>query len=186
MNLSAISFPEWDKELFIYLNSKNHPWFDTIMVILSSHTFWTMICLTIVIFLIWKNRKQGLTASFFLVGGVITDLILNNIIKIFFMRPRPGHELGLKDFIIQLEEVGNSYSFFSAHSSSSMCLALFTTLYFKNKTYGICMFLWATAVAYSRIYVGKHYPLDVIVGILFGLLMGWITFWFYKKHLSKK
>ncbi|MCC8094860.1 MAG: phosphatase PAP2 family protein, partial [Tannerellaceae bacterium] len=85
-----------------------------------------------------------------------------------------------------LEETWTSYSFFSGHSSNSFCLAVFTTLYFRNKIYGIAIFAWALAVAYSRIYVGKHYPLDVIVGILFGFLTGWLYYWFYKKYTSSK
>lgn len=180
-----MSFPEWDRNLFVYLNSKNMPWLDSTMVFLSSHLVWAFICLLLVLFMMWQNREKGRRASLYLVGGVIATLLLNNGIKLCIMRPRPGHEESLKELIYQLEELGKSYSFFSAHSSSSMCLATFTALYFKNKIYGIAIYVWASFVAYSRIYVGKHYPLDVFVGIFFGLFMGWLSFWFYTRYMQK-
>jgi len=176
-----MNFPEWDKELFVFLNSKNIPWLDSVMTFLSSYITWGVIALLVVLAVAFSDRKKGKVAALFLVLGVGITLLLNNIIKLIIMRPRPGHEDILKEFINQLEDVGNSYSFFSAHSSSSFCLAMFSLLYFKNKIYGIIIFAWAMAVAYSRIYVGKHYPLDVFVGILFGLLTGWLAYRIYKK-----
>lgn len=179
-----MNFPDWDRELFVFLNSKNVPWLDGIMIFLSSHTTWAIVCLVVVIIMLFRDRINGKQASLSLIVGVAGTLLLNNIVKFIIMRPRPGHEDLLKDFINQLEEVGRSYSFFSAHSSSSFCLATFSTLYFRNKIYGIVLFAWAMAVAYSRIYVGKHYPLDILVGTLFGILMGAITYWYYNKKLK--
>jgi len=178
----TVSFPDWDQELFMYLNSKNTPWLDPIMILLSTYTAWFALCILIIVFMIWKKQKEGALAGFFLMCGVTMNTVLNLLVKALFMRPRPGHEETLQDLFRQLEEVGNGYSFFSAHSSNSICLAVFTTLWFRNKLYGIAIFAWALAVAYSRIYVGKHYPLDVLVGILFGLLTGWISYWLYRKY----
>ncbi len=181
-----INFPEWDRELFLFLNSKNIPWLDPIMVVLSSYTAWIVVCIVVLGIMIYKDRGRGKVAGIFLIIGVAAALILNNIIKLFIMRPRPGNEDLLQGLFNQLEEAGISYSFFSAHSSSSLCLATFTALYFKNKIYTFAIYAWALAVAYSRIYVGKHYPLDVLVGILFGLLMGWISYKLYSRYQSNK
>lgn len=180
-----INFPEWDRNLFLYLNGKSHPLLDSIMVVLSTYTAWIVVCVILVGVIIYKDRVKGKIAALFLIGGVSAALILNNIIKLFIMRPRPGHEEALRGLFNQLEEAGISYSFFSAHSSSSLCLATFTALYFKNKIYTVAIYVWALAVAYSRIYVGKHYPLDVMVGIMFGLLMGWISYWYYNRYKLK-
>jgi len=177
-----VSFPDWDRELFIYLNSKNVDWLDPVMVLLSTYTAWFFLCIMVIALMIYKNRKEGKIGALFLVGGLVINTISNLLIKMLFMRPRPGNEDLIREFINQLEEAGTSYSFFSGHSSNSICLAVFTTLYFRNKIYGIAIFAWAIAVAYSRIYVGKHYPLDVMVGILFGLFTGWMAYWFYKKY----
>lgn len=181
-----ISFPDWDKELFMFLNSKNVEWLNSTMLFLSAYSSWILVCLTVIIFVIYKDRLLGLRAAFFLLLGLGINSLTNNLIKLLFMRPRPGHEPLLQDIIHQLEDAGTHYSFFSAHSSNSICLALFTTLYFRNKYYGIIIFTWALVVAYSRIYVGKHYPLDVICGILFGIFTGWFAYWMYDSYCKRK
>ncbi len=181
-----IAFPEWDKELFMYLNSKHVWWLDPVMYYLSTYTIWILVCIFVIVYMIYDNKSMGKRAAFFMLLGVGINSLVNNIIKFFIMRPRPGNEESIQDIIRQLENAGNSYSFFSAHSSNSICLALFTTLYIRNKYYGIVIFAWAMTVAYSRIYVGKHYPLDVICGILFGLITGWFAFWLYRNYCRKK
>ncbi len=181
-----ITFPTWDRDLFLYLNSKHNPWFDPIMYAVSTYTAWMLICVSIIVFMIYRNRIWGKRAAVFMLMGVAMNSITNNIIKILIMRPRPSNEPDLQDIIHQLGDPDNHYSFFSAHSSNSICLALFSTLYFRNKYYGILIFAWAMTVAYSRIYVGRHYPLDIICGILFGLLTGWISDWLYQMYRNKK
>ncbi|MDH6342462.1 undecaprenyl-diphosphatase [Parabacteroides sp. PFB2-12] len=179
------NFPQWDRDLFLYLNDKHLPWLDPVMLFFSNQWIWTLVCLAVFLFIFFGRKGQGRRASFFFAGGVLTTLVVNNLLKLVFMRPRPGHEILLKDIMHQLEEMGRSFSFFSSHSASSMCVAMFSALYFKNIYYRVAIFLWATIVAYSRIYVGKHYPLDVFVGILFGLLMGYLAYWTYRKYYIK-
>lgn len=181
-----ITFPAWDRELFLYLNSKHTPWLDPIMYLVSTYTAWALVCTSIIVFMVYRDRIWGQRAAVFMLLGVAINSITNNIIKILIMRPRPSNELDLQDIIHQLGDPDNHYSFFSAHSSNSICLALFSTLYFKNKYYGIIIFAWAMTVAYSRIYVGRHYPIDIVCGILFGLLTGWFSDWLYQKYRHKR
>lgn len=181
-----ITFPAWDRELFLYLNSKHTPWLDPIMYLVSTYTAWALVCTSIIVFMVYRDRIWGQRAAVFMLLGVAINSITNNIIKILIMRPRPSNELDLQDIIHQLGDPDNHYSFFSAHSSNSICLALFSTLYFKNKYYGIVIFAWAMTVAYSRIYVGRHYPIDIVCGILFGLLTGWFSDWLYQKYRHKR
>lgn len=181
-----ITFPAWDRELFLYLNSKHTPWLDPIMYLVSTYTAWALVCTSIIVFMVYRDRIWGQRAAVFMLLGVAINSITNNIIKILIMRPRPSNELDLQDIIHQLGDPDNHYSFFSAHSSNSICLALFSTLYFKNKYYGIIIFAWAMTVAYSRIYVGRHYPIDIVSGILFGLLTGWFSDWLYQKYRHKR
>jgi len=181
-----ITFPQWDEDLFLYLNSIHHPWLDPIMAFLSSYISWTIVCVAIIVLMIYKNKRQGITASFFMLLGLGINSLANNLIKLVIMRPRPGSEISLQEIIRQLEDVGSTSSFFSAHSSNSICMALFVALYFRNKYYGIAAFAWAIIVAYSRIYVGKHYPLDIMVGIMFGIFTGWLSYWIYSQYCQKK
>lgn len=180
-----ITFPKWDQDLFLYLNSKHNPALDPFMHLISTYTFWAIVCLCIMGYMIYKDRTWGYRAAIFMLFGIGLNSLINTIVKMLVMRPRPYQEPHLQDFIHQLGGSDNHYSFFSAHASNSICLALFSTLYFKNKYYGIAIFAWAIAIAYSRIYIGKHYPLDIVCGIFFGLLTGWVADWIYKKYQNK-
>lgn len=184
-----ITFPQWDKDLFVYLNNKHISWLDPIMYAISTYTFWGLTCLAIIIYILYINRYKryaGLRVVSFLLLGLVMNSVTNNLIKLIIKRPRPGSDPTISDAIRQLEDIGSTSSFFSAHSSNSICLALFSALYFRNKYYGIVAFAWAMAVAYSRIYVGKHYPLDIICGIMFGFITGWFSYWLYKRYCEKK
>lgn len=156
------------------------------MAIISSYTFWVSFFLIVAFFLIRNDKYWGVRASFFLLLGIGVNSLINNILKVIILRPRPGNNESIKDLVHLLEKADASYSFFSAHSSNSFCLAMFVALYFKNTYLRISLFVWATVVAYSRIYVGRHYPLDVIVGICFGLMSGYVCYRFYAKYKRKK
>lgn len=181
-----LSFPEWDQDLFLYLNGKNSPWLDPVMYAISTYVAWALVFLAVIFIMIYKNKYWGKRAAFFLIMGLATNSIVNNIIKVIIMRPRPGNAYSLQDLVHQLGNPDYSYSFFSAHSSNSICLALFVTLYFRHKYYGVVIFAWAVVVAYSRIYVGRHYPIDVICGILFGMFTGWASYLLYRRYYEKK
>ncbi|MCD7930050.1 MAG: phosphatase PAP2 family protein [Tannerellaceae bacterium] len=181
-----VTFPDWDRDLFIYLNSKNLPWLDQVMILLSTYTVWGVVFLLVAVAIMYRDKLAGTVTTLYLVLGLTVTLLLNTGIKLLFLRPRPGEEDLIKEFIYLLEDSDDTFSFFSAHSASSFYLATFTALYFKNKLYGFAIYAWALAVAYSRIYVGRHYPLDVLVGMLFGVFMGWLTYWFYNRYGRKK
>lgn len=181
----VFAFPDWDRELFILLNSKHTPWIDPIMFFLSSYTVWITICVLIMGYMVYQNRTIGQIAALFIFISVGLNFLINRIVKLFIMRPRPGSDPLIQDITWQLETIGASSSFFSGHASCSFSLAIFSVLYFKNRYYNIAIFIWAFIVSYSRIYVGKHYPLDILVGIAFGLLTGYIAFQLYKLYYKK-
>ncbi len=177
-----IAFPEWDRELFIWLNSHYATWLDPVMVLLSDYTAWFVVFTLIIITMLLKDSVTGKAATLFLLIGVALNSFLNQVVKFLIMRPRPGNDNLLTEFFRELEDTGSSYSFFSAHSSTSICLALFSALYFRSPLYSVLIFIWAFGVAYSRIYVGKHYPLDVFTGILFGLVTGYAAYRMYLNY----
>jgi len=165
-------FPDWDVELFKFINGMHVSWLDPVMRFLSSPYSWIILFVIVAYFMIRHNRYWGIREIILILCTVTANSILNNIIKVIVKRPRPCANDELVGMIHVLEDCGNQYSFFSAHSSNAFCLAICTAIFFRNKYYSFFVMIWASVVAYSRIYVGKHYPIDVIVGILFGIVTG--------------
>lgn len=178
---------EWDKELFLFLNSKHIDWLDPIMLFFSSYIGWLLACLLMAGFIYFKAEVWKKTGVFFFFLSTGLSALLTNVIKMFIERPRPIHNQLWVDSIHAIEKYSDSFSFFSSHSATTFTMAVFFLLFFrKKKFYGIIAVLWATVVAYSRIYVAKHYPFDVFVGILFGIMIGIVGYKLFQNFKKKK
>lgn len=177
---------EWDKEIFLFLNDMNMHAFDPVMMVLSSYTLFVGVCAVIIFFMIKINRKQGIVASLFFLLTIGLNNLTNQIIKRLIARPRPIHEEVFDDIIHALGKHETGFSFYSGHSTTAFCIAMFSLLFFRNKIYSIVALVWAFGVAYSRIYMGKHYPFDVLCGTLAGCLFGFLGFKLYEYYKSKK
>lgn len=175
-----------DKELFLYINSKHKEWLDPIMLGLSSFEMWIIVCIIILGVMAYKNGHWRIVPPAAMLITIGLNSLINNLIKIIVARPRPLHIAEWNEFIHAIEEYDASYSFFSAHSSNSFSMAVFSLLYFRNKIYSCVILLWATAVAYSRIYVGKHFPIDVVCGIAFGVMMGIMCYKIFDSYRLKR
>jgi len=176
----------FDKDLFLTINDKHVEWLDPVMLFFSSYTGWTTIALLILLYVIYKGRQRRWSVAIFTVLTVLTTSMLNNVVKMIVMRPRPIHEEVFADVIHAIESYDASYSFFSAHSANSFALAVFAAFSVRRWSFSVMALLWAATVAYSRIYVGKHYPLDVVVGILFGILMAYFWRWVFDYYKGIK
>lgn len=178
---------EWDKELFLLLNGKHIDWLDPVMLFLSSYLNWFLVFFIMLVLIYWKADEWKKTASFFFTLSIGVSALLTNIIKLIIERPRPIHNELWQGSIHAIEKYSNSFSFFSSHSATTFTMATFFFLFFrKNRLYGIIATLWATLVAYSRIYVAKHYPFDVLVGILFGTMIGILGYMLFEQFKKRK
>ncbi|OFY41736.1 MAG: hypothetical protein A2X18_10450 [Bacteroidetes bacterium GWF2_40_14] len=188
---------ELDRSLFLTLNGFNSPFFDEVMVIFSARAPWIALYLSIALYMFfsikWEIpdglskpkfriiRKPMVFAYVALAGAILTFAftdILSAQIKDLAERPRPAYDPVIGSFVRMLEYKGGMYGFISSHATNVFGLATFTSLIFRRKYYSISIFTWATLVSYSRIYVGKHFPLDVLCGAMLGLLTGWCVFMF--------
>jgi len=179
---------ELDKELFLYLNNLGSTTWDGLWNLITNKlTFIPLYGL--LLFLIYKKFGwKFLLFSVIVVAAMITftDQV-TNLFKDGFQRPRPCREEELDGIMRYVAERCGKYGFFSGHSSNSMAAAVFGGLllrpYFKNLIF--ILLFWSAIVAYSRIYVGVHYPLDIVCGLAFGAISG---FSFYKLqiYLRKK
>jgi len=181
---------EWDQELFLYLNSKNIPWLDPVMLVLSSYEGWILACIVMGAFIYVKSKSWKITTCIAFLLSIAMSGLLTNLVKFIVARPRPIHNEAWEGAIHAIEEYSTSTSFFSSHSATTFTMAVFFFLFVSrnklNRIYGFLAIVWATVVAYSRIYLAKHYPVDVTVGILFGILMGIVGYKVFEYYVDKK
>jgi undecaprenyl-diphosphatase len=177
---------ELDRSLFLYFNGLGSSTWDGLwLTITNKLTFVPLYAL--LLFLIYKNYGLRPLLMMMLVIAVMitfTDQI-TNVFKNGFMRPRPCQLQSLLDEGMRfIAERCGKYGFFSGHSSNSMAAAVFGGLvlrpFFKRLIF--FLILWSFIVAYSRVYVGVHYPLDIICGMAFGALSG-VTFFKLNSYL---
>lgn len=181
------SLIEFDQQLLVDLNQMHNPFWDGFMIFVTHRLTWIPLYLTIIITLLWKYRWQGLLPIISLILlAVCTDLISSGFMKPFFARPRPCHEASLQDQLHLIIGCGGKFGFVSSHAANTFGLATFLILSFSKKYSWIWAFLpWAIIVSYSRIYLAKHYPGDIIFGALLGAVCAYIFWITYKKIVLK-
>jgi len=176
-----------DQTLFLFLNGLHCTFLDPIMVFITGNFSWIPLYVAIFFFLFWKRDwRWGLLAFVtIIITFAITDQLAVHLFKNTVQRLRPCHEPALEGMVRLLEGCGGRFGFVSNHAANTFGLATVTALIFHKKWYTWSIFGWAAIVSYSRIYVGKHYPLDLIVGALFGMLVGWCV-WKTLQFLQRK
>ncbi|SDS03398.1 phosphatase PAP2 family protein [Gramella sp. MAR_2010_147] len=179
---------ELDRELFLFLNNLGSETWDWLWIAISDK--WMAIPLyAILLYLIF--RKFGWKPTL-ITMVVITLLItatdqLANLFKHGFERPRPCRQEGVMEYARYVAVRCGSFGYFSAHAANSTGVAVFLSLLFRKHYPRLFIFLliWAVVVSYSRIYLGVHYPGDVITGMLIGAIFG-VLFHILRKFLTAK
>ncbi len=171
---------QYDKALFLFLNNLGTETWDGLWLLITNKL--TFIPLYgVLLFLMYKRFGLKALLAFVIIIVLMvtfTDQI-TNVFKRGFERLRPCRTEGIMEQMRYIAVRCGKYSFFSGHSSNSMAAAVFAGLLLKPyiKHLIFILLFWSATVAYSRIYVGVHFPIDIICGMLFGALSG---FGFYK------
>jgi len=167
-----------DQNLFFAINhGLSNPVFDWLMPILRNRFFWTPLYLFIVIFLVRNYGKKGWLILVFLgLTFGLTDYFSSSIIKPTVERLRPCNDPVLKTEVRNLVACGTGFSFPSSHAANHFAIAVFLILVFYKKWKWILPtgLLWAASISFAQIYVGVHYPIDILSGALLGSIIGYV------------
>lgn len=163
-----------DKELFLFLNTLGEVQYDQFWILISEKWVWIPLYF-IFLYLIFRNfrLKSVLFILLFIALGVVASDQISGIFKHGIARLRPCHDPSLEGLMREVE-CGGKYGFYSAHASNTFFIAMFMVMMLKNKIKSLAYFLfpWALIVSISRIYLGVHFPLDVVFGATVGILLG--------------
>ena len=173
-----------DNKLFILFNSKiSNPIFDLIFPVITDQDFWTLPMLGLIIYLLIARGKVGkISVLLLLIAVGLSDFVSASILKPYFERLRPSHsEL---EGLILLVNKGGKYGFVSSHAANIFAASTILSFFYihKKKLFLTIAFL----VSYSRIYVGVHFPGDVIFGGVLGYLIAITTITYYSKFVLNK
>lgn len=169
---------EFDKHLMLLLNGWHSPFFDFLMPVITDKYTGIPIYLAILVILFRKvdMKKLLIAVAAILVTFALCDSLSVALFKETFQRLRPGWDPQIMDQVRMLEYKGGQYGFVSSHAANLFGLATITSLLIKNRIYTVLIFFWAALVGYSRIYVGKHFPADVVCGAIFGMIVGYLVY----------
>jgi undecaprenyl-diphosphatase len=169
-----------DQQLFLFINSSNSPFFDQVMLAISGRLIWVPLYLAILIFLGVKYKRKFFVILIFIILAATLSDQSSVLVKNIVLRLRPCHDPSLVGIVHLVNgECGGLYGFVSSHATNSFDVALLSLLFIKKRWYTISILLWAGIIGYSRIYLGVHYPGDVICGSLLGTFIGWSMYRLY-------
>jgi undecaprenyl-diphosphatase len=180
----------FDKWLFTKINqTESNSFFDFLLPIVRQPLTWIPLYLFLIVFAILNFPQKALSWIMGLVVTVtITDSISSHIIKPAIGRLRPCNDPKLVDHIrLLIDHCGQNGSFTSSHATNHFGIAAFLFFTLKNiwGNYTALFFLWAALISYAQVYVGVHFPFDVIGGMILGILIGWMTSKVYIKKFGQ-
>jgi undecaprenyl-diphosphatase len=171
-----------DEYFFRLINSAGWEQMDGMMILISSKWFWIPLYIYI-LYLIYKRFSDQFLKILFALGLLIflADFGSVHLFKEVFERARPCHFL---DGIRVVDGCGGPFGFISSHAANSFAIAFFIALLFRNFSGFAVLFSWAVIIGFSRIYLGVHYPFDILGGMFWGLFVSLLVYYMYKMKIK--
>lgn len=170
-----------DQHIFLWLNGHHNNFWDVVMVVFTNKLTWIPLYLLLLYGIISQYKIKAVGYIICIIAVVvISDQIASTLFKPYFMRPRPCHDPMIENLVHLVSGCGGKYGFVSSHAATGFGIAMIINLLPTQKIIGVkWFFLWAFIYSYSRIYVGVHYPLDIIGGALVGVIAALSVYWIY-------
>ncbi|HOZ81421.1 MAG TPA: phosphatase PAP2 family protein [Bacteroidia bacterium] len=177
---------EFDTNLFLWLNSIHSPAMDSFFFAITNRFVWIPVYLILLFLLIKKKKNKTWSILLFIVILIICSDQLSVLIKENVMRYRPCHNLNIQGVVHTVNnKCGGKYGFVSSHATNTMALFAFLVLsVFKKERIVIALLaIYVLLVSYSRVYLGVHYPFDILGGWITGLAVALVLYYFVYNKL---
>lgn len=179
------SFLSADLSVLHFFNSSNSVYFDALVPMLTSGLTW--IPLYIALFYLVVKNHETMGQIGLVVGAAVVCVLLAGGVIDFIIKPAAGRLRPCNDPMVKMQlnliagTLSKSYSFFSSHAANTFSLAVFFSLLVRDRLFAAVMFIWALLNCWTRLYLGVHYPSDIVCGMLYGSFVGAIVYLaFYK------
>jgi undecaprenyl-diphosphatase len=180
---------QWDTDLFLQINTRwTNRFLDSVFPWWRDANTWIPLYLFLVVFALMNFKKKAFPWILFaLVTVVLTDQCSSTLLKHWVARPRPCQEgFLIGQMRLLLSGCSGGYSFTSSHATNHFGFATFVYLTTRSVLgrWGKLFFIWAATISYGQVYVGVHYPLDVLCGALLGCCIGYVTAYFFNQKIG--
>jgi len=166
-----------DAELLLLINGWNSKGADEVMFSISNKWSSLPVYAGLAIYFHRNYRQRFLTIVLLVAAMILLSDQLSNIFKYLVERPRPCHDPALQHLVHRVhDKCGGQFGFYSAHASNTAALATLSSFLIPSKNARFILISWCVLIGYSRIYLGAHYPGDVIAGWFFGSLIGYSAY----------
>lgn len=169
----------FDRRVLLAINGAHTPALDALMRFASNRNVWVPFYFLLILWLIYLFRHRTWLLLPLILGAVgLADSVTSRLFKPFFARLRPCHDPTLLGRLHLPDGCGGQFGFLSSHAANSFALAIFLALILPRghfRALKIGAFAWALLLSYSRMYLGAHFPADVLGGAVVGALLGWLA-----------
>lgn len=188
-----MAFPQIDTDIFLFFNGMHSEWADRFFYVVTQTWTWLPVYLATIFFIFKTFKKRGFWVLMTVALIILCTDQTCNLLKRTVQRPRPSHTTQIDDQIHLVANrdgelyYGGHYGFPSAHAANTAAFALFLLLCFKSQRRWLMptAIAWSLLLSYSRLYMGVHYPLDILCGWCVGLFWAAVLWYFYL-FLSKR
>jgi undecaprenyl-diphosphatase len=172
-----------DTQLTLFLNGSDSEMLDAIAVTATKTSTWIPLGILLLYVLMrmkdWKNALLVILCV--AIAITLADQMASGIFKPLVARLRPSHNPELQGVIDLVGDYrGGRYGFFSSHAANTCAVAVFLSLLFRKRVFTVAICSWAMVNSWTRLYLGVHYVGDIMVGLIWGALVGWMVFRLYR------